>query len=150
MNFIVVLYILTIALSLYGGYKLKVSWGRVIMLTLLPPLMVAILPLLKGSSEGAFLMALYGLLFMLPALILYAVTTLFMVKKYQLGYVAQFFTGGTIGYVVGFILSAIANKKIEAELFSFALIPMVTGAMSIVLVEYLNKKKSTRVVNETL
>ena len=140
MNFIVVLYILTIALSLYGGYKLKVSWRRFIILILLPPLMVGILFIFKGGLGAMFLVALYGLLFMLPALTLYAVTTLFMVKKYQLEYVAQFLTGGAIGFLVGFVLSAIANQKIEAELFSFALLPMVTGAISIVLVEYLNKK----------
>ena len=140
MNFIVVLYILTIALSLYGGYKLKVSWRRFIILILLPPLMVGILFIFKGGLGAMFLVAFYGLLFMLPALTLYAVTTLFMVKKYQLEYVAQFLTGGAIGFLVGFVLSAIANQKIEAELFSFALLPMVTGAISIVLVEYLNKK----------
>jgi len=140
MNFILILYVLVIVLSIYVGNKTEVSWGEVIMLTLFPPLLVAFFIGIKSGGGAFLLIALYGLMMMLPALLFYAVVVLYVVEKYKLGYVAQFFTGGVIGYVAGFTLSVIANQQIKTELFTFALIPMITGAVSIVLIEYLNTK----------
>jgi len=140
MDFILILYVLVILLSIYLGKKTEVSWGKVIMLILFPPLIVAFFIGIKSGGGTFFMIALYGLLLMLPALVFYAVVVLYVVEKYKLGYIAQFLTGGVIGYVAGFILAVIVNQELESERFTFALIPMITGAVSIVLIEYLNTK----------
>jgi len=141
MNLTFSLYLLPIFIAIYLWFKLKIPIKKAIALVLLPPFLFT-LPFVISNGLKGFLVFLFGIAFTFVALLYYALIVLYLLKRYKLGYFKLFLVGGVVGYIVGFINFAILQegKNSISSYASAAIIPMITGAISIVLVEFISKK----------
>ena len=143
MNLSFSIYLLPILIAIYFWFKLEIPIKKAVGLVFLPPFLFT-LPFVIDNGLKAIVVFLFGITLMLPALLYYALIVLYLLKKYKLNYFQLFFVGGIVGYIVGFINFAIwqTGKGSISSYANSAIVPMVTGAISVVLVEFFSKRYS--------
>jgi len=134
-------YVLPIFIAIYLWFKLKIPIKKAIGLVLLQPLLFTI-PFIISSGFKGFVVFLFGVVLMLPALLYYALIILYIQKRYKLNYIKLFFIGGIVGFIVGFINFAFwhTDRGTIINYANSATLPMITGAVSIVLVEFISRR----------
>jgi len=139
-NLSLILYFLFIVLIIFSIYKLKLSLIKFLFLVVSPVFLFGLFALYENSIHIAFLIAMYGMFVMFPALLVYAFVVLFIVNKRYLNYWKIFLLGGIVGGIVGFIYGLIITE-VFLRAVSLMILPSITGAFSALIVEYISNKK---------
>jgi len=156
MEFIrVTAFVLPIFLAIYIGSKYRVSGTKLFFLMWLPSILFGIYVTIStiindvflGSVEFHFEMlgmilsyAFLGFLIMLPALFMYGAVLLALEKHFKLTGAKPFFLGALVGFFMSFWYGTFMINEFSNKLLSFTYVPTITGAFSIVILNYVNRK----------
>jgi len=156
MDFIrIVAFILPIFLAIYIGSKYKVSGTKLFFLILSPSFLFGVYmmaekivrfvimgnnPFEWGMLTILLTYTLLGTAIMLPALFLYGVVLLALEKHLHLQGIQLFVTGALVGFMSGLFYGVFIVNEFSNKLFEIAFLPTITGAFSIVILNYFIQK----------
>ena len=139
------LYISVVIFMLFLGYIFRISWSRFILLIISPPLLVALFYTIYFIKAVFLMFFIYGIFFMLPALMLYAWLLLILTRQFAIVSLwGNLVLGAIVGFFSGLIHNIVIRGSVDIESIKFALLTMTTGAISAVVVEYGSKKQAER------
>ena len=144
--------VLTLMIFIFASLKIrneKLSIGKFVGLVLLPSILVGVGGYMIGlysyffevehyksfpSPFFIFFPAIYGLIMMLPSLMLYAVLTLSLEKKFSPSKWKLFIWAGVLGGVSTLPYLIVAP-------FEFIVVPMITGSLAMMIVYFVSRRR---------
>lgn len=137
-----------IAIFIFAASKIhneQLSMKKFLVLVLLPPILVGIWvgihqlytypDKLQGAIVHSLFMIVAGFITMLPSLMLYAVFTLSLEKKFSLSSWKLFIVAGALGGVS-------ASPYLISSKLDFLIVPIVSATLSMIIVYFYTKRKN--------
>ena len=144
---ILFLTIISFLIILFVIKRLKLPLGDILFLILMPPFLLFIFfcTYYYTPIDIAFVAATYGGVYMLPALILFSMTIVFLYQKYEFSYIKIVAFAPIVAFVSSScylsIIELIRGHEVNFRwVIFYAIISIITGTLSTILLYYIRRR----------